>query len=91
MTGSTSSKNFAGANNTYHGDGDAFVAEVNSTGSLVGATYLGGANDDIGWGIAPDSAGNARVTGLTSSANFAGANNKYHGDDDAFVAEVRSF
>ena len=55
------------------------------------ATYLGGSAQDQGWGIAVDSAGNALVTGYTSSKNFAGANNKYHGgSQDAFVAKVSS-
>ena len=45
---------------------DAFVAKVQaSTGSLVYATYLGGDTNDIGSGIAVDSAGNVYVTGIS--------------------------
>jgi hypothetical protein len=52
-------------------DFDAFVAEVNGAGSaLTYSTYLGGLGTDIGLGIAVDSAGNAYVTGSTTSANF---------------------
>jgi hypothetical protein len=37
---------------------------------LFYSTYLGGSNGDTGQGIAVDSAGNAYVTGYTTSANF---------------------
>jgi hypothetical protein len=50
---------------------DAFVTRLNSTGAgLVYSTYLGGTNDDRGLAIAVDAAGNAYVTGSTSSADF---------------------
>ena len=49
----------------------AFVARLNSSGSsLEYATYLGGNAVDIGRGIAIDEAGNAYVTGQTTSTNF---------------------
>jgi hypothetical protein len=55
-----------GANN-----GDVFVAKIDPTGSaLVYSTYLGGSGDDVGSGIAVDSAGNAYVTGETQSTDF---------------------
>jgi len=50
---------------------DAFVAQLNPGSSeLVYSTYLGGSNDDVGFGIAVDSSGSAYVTGATSSTNF---------------------
>jgi len=50
---------------------DAFVTEVNSTGTaLVYSTYLGGQNNDFGAGIAVDSSGDAFVTGATTSIDF---------------------
>jgi glucose/arabinose dehydrogenase len=59
---------------------------------LVYSTYLGGASSDAGLGIAADSAGNAYVTGLTSSANFPTVNPvqaSYHqGNRDVFVAKI---
>lgn len=56
-------------------EGDAFIAKLDSTGSvLVYATYLGGGGDEIGYGIALDDGGNAFVTGYTSSTNFPIAN-----------------
>ncbi len=50
---------------------DAFVAQLNSTGSgLTYATYLGSGGGDSGHAIAMDAAGRATVTGLTDSWGF---------------------
>src|SRR5262245_9466098 len=38
------------------------------------STYLGGASDEVGLGIAVDSSGNAYVTGETQSASFPTVN-----------------
>ena len=113
VTGGTISKDFPvtpGAFQThYKGSckvwrlGDAFVTRLNPTGSaLVYSTYLGGSGCDFGNGIAVDSAGNAYVTGYTSSTNFPitpGAfqttcsNNCYYSGDayygDAFVTKIQ--
>ncbi len=49
---------------------DAFVTKLDPTGSaLVYSTYLGDNSSSVG-GIAVDAAGNAYVTGSTSSPNF---------------------
>jgi hypothetical protein len=59
----------------FGGFRDAFVAKLNATGSaLVYSTYLGGSNDDIGFGIAVDAAGDAFVTGETDSHDFPTTN-----------------
>ena len=76
VTGATSSTDFpttAGAAQTTHagGDLDAFVTKLDATGSgLVYSTYLGGSDDDVGFGIAVDGAGSAYVTGETLSTDF---------------------
>jgi hypothetical protein len=77
LTGFTDSTNFpttVGAFQTAYGGGpfDAFVTELAPTGSgLVYSTYLGGSGDDEAFGgIAVGAAGNAYVTGLTSSTDF---------------------
>ncbi len=89
VTGFTNSTDFSGANNAYYGNGDAFVAKVSASGSLLWATYLGGSNEDEGWGIAVDGSGNSLLTGVTYSTDFSGANNAFHGGyEDAFVAKV---
>jgi beta-propeller repeat-containing protein/Big-like domain-containing protein len=54
-----------------HGDFDAFVTKLNANGTaLVYSTFLGGTGRDEGHGIAVDSAGNAYITGDTSSLDF---------------------
>jgi hypothetical protein len=74
------------------GGGDAFVAQLNPTGSaLVYSTYLGGSAYDTGGGIAVDSSGNAYVTGDTVSTNFPTMNPfqpANGGGDDAFVTKL---
>jgi hypothetical protein len=89
ITGYTNSPNVIGATGSYHGGlQDAFVAKISSSGTLLWSIYLGGGGDDIGYGIAVDSEGNALVAGYTGSADLAGANNSLSGSRNAFVAKV---
>jgi len=75
VTGSTVSTDFpttAGAfKTTVPGGEHAFVTKLNASGSaLVYSTYLGGDNQEQGYGIAVDSLGQAYVTGSTRSVDF---------------------
>lgn len=79
IVGQTFSANFpttAGSFETKCGagncaGGDAFITELNSTGSgLIYSTYLGGNGATQGNAIALDSADNAYLTGYTQSATF---------------------
>jgi uncharacterized repeat protein (TIGR01451 family) len=96
VAGRTASSDFpttAGAYDTTRNSGDAFVTRVNPAGTgLVYSTYLGGSDNDWGYGIALDAAGNAWVTGYTYSADFpttAGAiDSSYNGSGDAFVTRI---
>ncbi|MGA2610109.1 MAG: choice-of-anchor D domain-containing protein [Terriglobia bacterium] len=93
VTGFTNSTDFPTANPLQPGYGvDAFVAELNPTGSvLVYSTYLGGSNENAATGIAADSSGNAYVTGYTESTDFPTADPLqagYGGGMDAFVAMI---
>jgi hypothetical protein len=98
VAGQTSSTNFpttAGAFQTTFSGGtwDAFVTKLNPLGSgLVYSTYLGGGGDDLGFSIALDSAGNAYVTGETSSTNFPVTPGVFQtslaGGFDAFVTKL---
>ncbi len=49
------------------GGDDAFVAKINNSGVLQWNTFLGGAFDDEGRGIALDGAGNIYITGASYS------------------------
>ncbi|MGZ8858161.1 MAG: DUF7948 domain-containing protein, partial [Candidatus Aminicenantales bacterium] len=75
---------------------DAFVAKVDSSGTaLVYCGYVGGSEEDNGFGIAVDDSGNAYVTGNTHSDQstfpvFVGPDLTLNGTNDAFVAKVGS-
>jgi hypothetical protein len=102
VTGYTASANFPTQNAlqpTFGGGPpgsatDVFLAKLNAGGSaLVYSTYLGGNGQDLGRGIAVDSAGNAYVTGATSSTNFPTASPiqaANAGATDAFVAKLNA-
>jgi hypothetical protein len=71
---------------------DAFVCKIPPAGgSFLYSTFLGGESNDQGLGIAIDTAGDAYVTGVTTSQQFPLALNlqPYKGSGDAFVAELK--
>lgn len=76
ISGGTWSHDFPTTANAFQitfggGSADAFVAKLNAKGSaLVYSTYLGGDNYEDYTYLALDAAGNAYVTGTTSSSNF---------------------
>ncbi len=98
VTGTTDSSDFpttAGAfQRTYRGDEDAFVTELNPTGTgLVYSTYLGSSGSDGGAGIAVDSSGHAYVAGFAGSSDFPTTAGAFQttfagGLSDGFVTEL---
>ncbi len=73
VTGNTASTNFPTSHAvqaTPGGGLDAFVTSLSMSGSLVWSSYLGGSNEDTGYGVAVDGSGNVLITGLTASLNF---------------------
>ena len=96
VVGSTNSPDFpvsTGVAQTAPAGGiDLFVMKFNATGSGVYSTYLGGSSDDYGNAIAVDSAGDAFLTGTTTSTNFPVTLNSYQarvaGGGDAFVTKL---
>jgi hypothetical protein len=77
------------------GTTDAFVAqfdtEASGDASLIHSTFFGGSNIDQAFGVAVDSAGNAYITGKTSSVGLATAGAYQvgmQGVADAFVAKI---
>jgi hypothetical protein len=101
VTGSTSGglPTTPGAYQTSYGGGlsGAFVAKLNASGTaLVYSTYLGGALDDHGAGIAVDANGNAHVTG-SAKGGFPTTPGAYQttlggasGNDDIFVTKLNA-
>jgi len=88
---------FGGPDLTANGDFDAFIAKVSPAGTnLLYAGFIGGTARDGASGVAIDSAGNAYVSGYTSSteASFpevTGPDLTYNGgSDDAFIAKVNA-
>ncbi len=92
VTGLTESSGWTwgGSDTTYNGNQDGFVAEISPTGQHVWSTYLGGSGSDSGYPIAVNPLGDVVfVGGATSSVDFPGANNTYHGGTrDAFIAKI---
>ncbi|MBN1221087.1 MAG: SBBP repeat-containing protein [Anaerolineae bacterium] len=75
LAGYTTSLDFptspAAFDHTLAGESDAFVAKFNPTGTaLLFATYLGGTDNELCWGIDVDGEGNAYITGFTPSPDF---------------------
>jgi hypothetical protein len=73
------------------GDNDSFVVKIDAAGKeLEYSTYLGGRGNEDGAGIAVDKAGNAYVTGKTSSPDFPTYNayQDYQYDSDAYVTKI---
>jgi hypothetical protein len=95
VTGETNSHDFPILNafqprygGSAGGPGDAFVTSLDAAGQPVYSTYLGGSGDEQGHGIAVDAAGNAYVSGITSSTHFPTLNAfrpKLAGSRNAFV------
>lgn len=98
VTGSTSSTNFPAVNTagslaaTNAGENDAFIIAFNR--NLSGVMYsasLGGAANDMAYGIAVDPLSNAYIVGQTFSANFPtnhAMQTLLYGADDAFLAKI---
>lgn len=79
----------------YGGDTDAFVTKINSSGSIVFTSYLGGAATDYGFGVAVDSSGNIYMTGMTYGKNFPVTSGAYMttspgGTSAAFITKLNS-
>jgi hypothetical protein len=85
--------------NVGHYPADAFVAELNPSGSnLIYSTYIGGNSSEYAYGIALDETDNAFVTGFTYSTNYPvttnafqshlACKNTFYINANAFVTEI---
>ena len=101
VTGFTDSPDFPTTSKAFQptfggGDGDAFVAKLNPSGSgLVWSTYLGGDAFDVAIGLDVDRRGNVVVTGETSSTGFPTTPGAFQpafagGPSDAFVTKLNA-
>ena len=97
ITGCTSSANFPRQNpdqETQAGNWDAFITKLNPSGSTLSySTYLGGDDEDRGYGIAVDDTGIAYVTGDTKSKFFPKklGTQKFAGNTDLFIARFSPY
>lgn len=97
ITGKTKSSNFPikNAYQSYYGGGgnDVFMSSLSSSGSsLICSTYLGGSDEDYGFGISLNSMNKVYIVGRTESNNFPTKNpyQAQHGDGvyDAFISRL---
>jgi hypothetical protein len=94
LTGSADFPTTAGAfDATFGGSSDAFVTRLSPDGSALSySTFLGGADEDLGDGIAVERGGRAYVAGETGSADFPTApgafDTTFRGYFDAFVIKL---
>lgn len=82
----TTSEGFAAAGSPWN----VFVLKLNSEGSLVYSTLIGGSETETAEGIAVDGSGNAYVTGITESPDFpiTVEGIAYGGEWDVFVSKL---
>lgn len=95
VVGTTFSEDFpirGNGDRNLNGATDAFVARFRNGGGLDYCTFLGGTDNDSGFGIGFAADGEVCVTGVTRSGNFPVRNAAFpdfHGGlEDAFVARL---
>jgi len=96
VTGYTSSSDYPATadayDGTFNGATDAFMSKVSTSGTLLRSTYLGGAGNDYGRGIAIGASGFAYLAGETTSSDFpitpGALDTSFNGNTDAFVTKL---
>ncbi len=74
---------------SFGGFVDAYVAKLNSSGSLLWMTFLGGTEYDESYDIAVDSSGNVYVVGV-SEGSWGTPLNPFSSGFDAFLVKLNS-
>ncbi len=95
LTGQSTSNNLSsgGFQNTYGGQGDAFLIKFTTTGTRLWCTYYGGSSQESGNACTVDYADNVYLSGNTFSlTNVAsgGYQNTNGGQSDAFLVKLNS-
>jgi len=67
---------------------DAFVVNINSTGTPVYFDYIGGSGDDAGTDVGMDSSGRIVIFGQTQSSNFPLTVQQTYSDGEAFLTSI---
>ncbi|HHH52400.1 MAG TPA: hypothetical protein ENK91_01970, partial [Bacteroidetes bacterium] len=97
LSGSTNSKDFPmfcnSIDDVFNGTSDGFVVKFSpKLENLIGASFIGGDEDDYCLGLARDHAGNIYTAGFTTSIDFPvynGFDNFYNGDSgDGFIMKM---
>ncbi|MFQ5471056.1 MAG: SBBP repeat-containing protein [Gammaproteobacteria bacterium] len=91
VTGATQSTDFPQVNNSLKGSSDAFVTMLDSVGTIVSSTYIGGTGSDESRGIAVGNAGSLYITGFTDSADFPSVGNNSNSTTATFGGNVDAF
>lgn len=73
--------------NAFTGFNDVFVAKLDTNGTLLWNTFLGGSHHDYSYGIAADGSGNVYVVGY-SFISWGTPINAHAGDYDGFAAKL---
>lgn len=84
VVGSTKSSN--GDVDSNHGDADAWVVKLNSSGAIQWKKALGGSHEDIARSVQPTPDGGYIIAGSTKSDNGDVAGN--HGDQDVWIVKL---
>ncbi len=88
LSGTTSSPDFEGKTNESYGLDDGFVARVSSEGAIEWMTFIGGANIDVGGGLARRADGHLILAGGTGSPDLTSRLNDRIGRIDAYLASI---
>jgi hypothetical protein len=70
------------------GNSDGFAAKLDSSGALIGNTFLGGSGDDFANSVAVDGNGNVYVAGYSTATWGSPARAFSGGFNDAFAAKL---
>ena len=94
ITGYTSSTGWVsgGWDTSNNGGSDGYVVKLNSSGTHEWSTYLGGTDNDQGWGITVDNNDMCYITGNTRSSGWVsgGYDTTYNGLGDGYVVKLNS-
>jgi hypothetical protein len=93
-TESSTSISFGGFQNALAGSSDAYLAKFNTNGTLIWATYYGGADFDVAYMCSSDFSGNIFISGITTSASGIASggfqNSISPGSQDVFLVKFNS-